>query len=260
MRSGEISGGITMADETGETKDTASVSPLSTSTPAWRPEDTTGTTSASAGNGAAPDETDMYGDMEPNEGREAAGPLPLVIGLAAAGLATAGAVAFFVRRRSQNGASSSASLLSGDTLRGWTDSASDQLDDLRYALRQQLVDRPRRATRPLRRELRRSTAPLRRSVDNLARTTRDVQRNARDAQREAYHAWQRTKTGGRWWRRGMIWGGALGIVIGFLLAPKAGRELRDDIARRFEKIRPQAENLYQQGKAQVDRFIQSRQE
>jgi hypothetical protein len=218
-----------------------------------------GATSASAGNGAAPNQTDVYGDMAPDEAREITSPLPLVIGLAAAGLATAGVVAFVVGRRTQNGASASTPTFSADTLRNWSDSASDQLDDLRATLKQQLVDRPRRATRPLRREFRRSTAPLRRGVDNLARTTRDVQRNARDAQREAYHTWQRTKTGGRWWRRGMIWGGALGIVIGFLLAPKAGRELRDDIARRFEQIRPQAENLYQQGKAQVDRFMQSRQ-
>ncbi len=56
----------------------------------------------------------------------------------------------------------------------------------------------------------------------------------------------------------MIWGGALGIVIGFLLAPKPGRELRDDIERQVEQIRAQAEKLYQQGKAQVDRFIQAR--
>ena len=97
-------------------------------------------------------------------------------------------------------------------------------------------------------------------MDSLSRTTRDIQRNARDVQREAQHRWERTMTGGRWWRRGMIWGGALGIMIGFLLAPKPGRELRDDIARRFEQIRPQAEKLYQQGKAQVDRFTQSRQE
>jgi hypothetical protein len=100
---------------------------------------------------------------------------------------------------------------------------------------------------------------LRRGIDSVARSTREVQRNARDAQREAYHAWQRTKTGGRWWRRGMIWGGALGVVIGFLLAPKPGRELRDDISRQFDRVRPQAEKLYQQGKAQVDRFMQSRQ-
>jgi hypothetical protein len=111
----------------------------------------------------------------------------------------------------------------------------------------------------MRRQFRRSTAPLRRGADSLARTTRDVQRNARDVQREAQHRWERTMTGGRWWRRGMIWGGALGIVIGFLLAPKPGRELRDDISRRFEQIRPQAEKLYQQGKEQVDRFMQSRQ-
>jgi hypothetical protein len=168
-------------------------------------------------------------------------------------------VAFFVGRRAQNGASSSTSLLSSDTLRNLTNSASDQLDDLRYTLKQQLVDRPYRATRPMRRQFRRSTAPLRRGADSLARTTRDVQRNARDVQREAQHRWERTMTGGRWWRRGMIWGGALGIVIGFLLAPKPGRELRDDISRRFEQIRPQAEKLYQQGKEQVDRFMQSRQ-
>ena len=110
----------------------------------------------------------------------------------------------------------------------------------------------------MRREIRHSTAPLRRGVDSLASTTRDIQRNARDARREVRHVWQRTMTGGRWWRRGMIWGGALGIVIGFLLAPKPGRELRDDISRRFDQIRPQAEKLYQQGKAQVDRFMQAR--
>ena len=149
-------------------------------------------------------------------------------------------------------------MLSSDTIRNLTDSASDQLDDLRHTLQQRLVDRPYRATRPLRREIRRSTAPLRRGVDSLARTTRDIQRNARDVQREAQHRWERTMTGGRWWRRGMIWGGALGIVIGFLLAPKPGSELRDDILRRFEQIRPQVEKLYQQGRAQVDRFTQSR--
>ncbi|HEX3270901.1 MAG TPA: YtxH domain-containing protein [Ktedonobacterales bacterium] len=247
-----------MADETGQTKDTASVSPLSTNTPAWRPDDTTTTPGMSSGNGAAPTTSSTY-DETAYEGHEASSPLPLVIGLAAAGLATAGAVAFFVGRRAQNGASSSTSLLSSDTLRNLTNSASDQLDDLRYTLKQQLVDRPYRATRPMRRQFRRSTAPLRRGADSLARTTRDVQRNARDVQREAQHRWERTMTGGRWWRRGMIWGGALGIVIGFLLAPKPGRELRDDISRRFEQIRPQAEKLYQQGKEQVDRFMQSRQ-
>jgi hypothetical protein len=249
-----------MADETGKTSETANVSPLSTNTPAWRPKDVASATGVSSGNGATPGQDTTDGATLRDDMNGTASPLPLVIGLAAAGLATAGAVAFFVARRAQNGSNGSAPLLSGDTVRGWTDAASDQLDDLRYTLRQQLVDRPRRATRPLRRELRRSTAPLRRGVDNLARTTRDVQRNARDAQREAYHTWQRTKTGGRWWRRGMIWGGALGIVIGFLLAPKTGRELREDISRRVEALRPQAEKLYQQGKAQVDRFTQSRQE
>jgi hypothetical protein len=248
-----------MADETGQTKDTASVSPLSTNTPAWRPDDTTTASGISSGNGAAPPTPDTTYDEIAQDGQETSSPLPLVIGLAAAGLATVGAVAFFVGRRAQNGGSGSTPLLSSDTLRNLTDSASDQLDDLRYTLKQQLVDRPYRATRPLRREIRRSTAPLRRGADSLARTTRDVQRNARDVQREAQHRWQRTMTGGRWWRRGMIWGGALGIVIGFLLAPKTGRELRDDISRRFEQIRPQAEKLYQQGKAQVDRFTQSRQ-
>jgi hypothetical protein len=248
-----------MADETGQTKDTASVSPLSTNTPAWRPNEVPGETNIGSGNGATPSQTDAYGATTPDEAYETSSPLPLVIGLAAAGLATAGAVAFFVGRRAQNSGNNSTPLLSSDTLRNLTDSASDQLDALRSALKQQLVDRPYRATRPLRREIRRSAAPLRRGVDSLGRTTRDVQRNARDVQREAQHRWARTKTGGRWWRRGMIWGGALGIVIGFLLAPKTGRELRDDISRRFEQIRPQAEKLYQQGKAQVDRFIQSRQ-
>jgi hypothetical protein len=216
------------------------------------------TPGASSGNGAAPTTNSTY-DETAHEDYGTASPLPLVIGLAAAGLATAGAVAFFVGRRAQNGGSGATPLLSSDILRNLTDSASDQLDDLRHTLKQQLMDRPYRATRPLRREIRRSTAPLRRGVDSLSRTTRDVQRNARDVQREAQHRWERTKTGGRWWRRGMIWGGALGIVIGFLLAPKTGRELRDDISRRFEQIRPQAERLYQQGKAQVDRFTQSRQ-
>jgi len=249
-----------MADETGQTRDTANVSPLSTNAPAWRPDDTATAPGMSSGNGAAPSQTDVYGEMAHDETYEtSSSPLPLVIGLAAAGLATAGAVAFFVGRRAQNGGSSSTPLLSSDTLRTWTDSASDQLDDLRSALKQQLVDRPYRATRPMRRQLRRSTAPLRRSAYSLSRTTRDIQRNARDVQREAQHAWRRTMTGGRWWRRGMIWGGALGVVIGFLLAPKTGRELRDDIARRFDQIRPQAEKLYQQGKARVDRFMQSRQ-
>ena len=56
----------------------------------------------------------------------------------------------------------------------------------------------------------------------------------------------------------MIWGGVLGVVIGFLLAPKPGHELRADISRQVEQIRPQAERLYQQGKAWVDRFMQSR--
>jgi hypothetical protein len=247
-----------MADETGQTKDTASVSPLSTNTPSWRPDDTATTPGISSGNGAAPTTSSTY-DEAAQEEYETSSPLPLVIGLAAAGLATAGAVAFFVGRRAQNSGNNSTPLLSSDTLRNLTDSAGDQLDDLRHTLKQQLVDRPYRATRPLRREIRRSTAPLRRGVDSISRTTRDVQRNARDVQREAQHRWERTMTGGRWWRRGMIWGGALGIVIGFLLAPKTGRELRDDISRRFEQIRPQAEKLYQQGKAQVDRFIQSRQ-
>ncbi|HEY7019738.1 MAG TPA: YtxH domain-containing protein [Ktedonobacterales bacterium] len=247
-----------MADETGQTKDTASVSPLSTNTPAWRPDETTTAPGMSSGNGAAPAPNTTYDETAYDE-HETSSSLPLVIGLAAAGLATAGAVAFFVGRRAQNGGGSSSPLLSSDTLRNLTDSASDQLDDLRYTLKQQLVDRPYRATRPMRRQLRRSTAPLRRGADSLARTTRDVQRNARDVQREAQHRWQRTMTGGRWWRRGMIWGGALGIVIGFLLAPKPGRELRDDISRRFEQIRPQAEKLYQQGREQVNRFMQSRQ-
>jgi gas vesicle protein len=212
----------------------------------------------SSGNGAAPTPSSTY-DETTYQGHETSSALPLVIGLAAAGLATAGAVAFFVGRRAQNGGSGPTPLLSSDTLRNLTDSASDQLDDLRHTLKQQLVERPYRATRPLRREIRRSTAPLRRGVDSISRTTRDVQRNARDVQREAQHRWQRTMTGGRWWRRGMIWGGALGIVIGFLLAPKPGRELRDDISHRIEQIRPQAEKLFQQGKAQVDRFTQSRQ-
>jgi hypothetical protein len=248
-----------MADETGQTKDTASVSPLSTNMPAWPTEGTTTASGTSSGNGAAPPTSNTTYDETAYGGQETSSPLPLVIGLAAAGLATAGAIAFFVGRRAQNGGGGSTPLLSSDTLRNLTDSASDQLDDLRYTLKQQLVDRPYRATRPMRRQIRRSTAPLRRGADSLARTTRDVQRNARDVQREAQHRWQRTMTGGRWWRRGMIWGGAIGIVIGFLLAPKTGRELRDDISRRFEQMRPQAEKLYQQGKAQVDRFTQSRQ-
>ena len=251
-----------MADETGQTKDTANVSPLSTNMPPWPTDDATASAGLRSGNGAAPGATSRptaYDETANQVTEETASPLPLIVGLAAAGLATAGAVAFFVGRRAQNGGSGSTPMLSSDTLRNLTDSASDQLDDLRYTLKQQLVDRPYRATRPLRREIRRSTAPLRRGVDSLSRTTRDIQRNARDVQREAQHRWQRTMTGGRWWRRGMIWGGALGIVIGFLLAPKSGQELRADIARRFEQIRPQAEKLYQQGKAQVDRFTQSRQ-
>ena len=250
-----------MADETGQTKDTTNVSPLSTNTPAWRPKDVASENGASSTNEATPNQNATYDEATSDDmGETSSSPLPLVIGLAAAGLATAGAVAFFVGRRTQNGGGgTSAPMLSSDTLRNLTDSASDQLDDLRSTLKQQLVDRPYRATRPMRRQFRRSTAPLRHGVDSLSRTTRDIQRNARDVQREAQHRWDRTMTGGRWWRRGMIWGGALGIVIGFLLAPKPGRELRDDISRRFDQIRPQAEKLYQQGKAQVDRFIQSRQ-
>ncbi|HEY7093489.1 MAG TPA: hypothetical protein VH393_09935, partial [Ktedonobacterales bacterium] len=187
-----------MADETGQTKDTASASPLSTNTPAWRPDDTAIAPDISSGNGAAPTPSATY-DETAYDGHETSSPLPLVIGLAAAGLATAGAVAFFVGRRAQNGGVGSTPVLSSDTLRNLTDSASDQLDDLRHTLKQQLVERPYRATRPLRREIRRSTAPLRRGVDSLSRTTRDVQRNARDVQREAQHRWQRTITGGRWW-------------------------------------------------------------
>jgi gas vesicle protein len=251
-----------MADETGKTSDTASVSPLSTQAPGWRPDDTAKTAGMSSGNGAAPAPTSGIDaqDVAPDESMSApASPLPLVVGLAAAGLATAGVIAFFVSRRSAGEASRATPLLSSETVRAWTDSASDQLDDLRSTLKQQLIDRPRRAARPLRRDIRRSTAPLRRGIDNVARTTRDVQRNARDAQREVAHAWQRTKTGGLWWRRGMVWGGALGILIGFLLAPKPGHELRADIARGFERVRPQVDKLYQQGKAQVDRFMQSRQ-
>jgi hypothetical protein len=249
-----------MADETGQTRDTTNVSPLSTDTPARRPQDVASANGAGSTNGAAPSSTTDDHETTSDYIGETSNRLPLVIGLAAASLATAGAVAFFVGRRAQTGGGGKATpMLSSDTLRSLTDSASDQLDDLRYTLKQQLVDRPYRATRPLRREIRRSTAPLRRGADSFARTTRDVQRNARDVQREAQHRWQRTMTGGRWWRRGMIWGGALGIVIGFLLAPKPGRELRDDISRRFEQVRPQAEKLYQQGKAQVDRFTQSRQ-
>jgi YtxH-like protein len=251
-----------MADETGKTSDTANVSPLSTNTPAWRPDDTTAAAGVSSDNGAAPSEASRsttYDDTADYGNEEPASPLPLVIGLAAAGLMAAGGVAIFIARRSLPQVSNPTPILSADTVRGWTDAASDQLDDLRYTLKQQLVERPRRASRPLRREVRRSTAPLRRGIDSVARSTREVQRNARDAQREAYHAWQRTKTGGRWWRRGMIWGGALGVVIGFLLAPKAGHELRADISRQFERVRPQAEKLYQQGRAQVDRFMQSRQ-
>jgi hypothetical protein len=248
-----------MADETGQTRDTTNVSPLSTNTPAWRPKDVASENAASSTNGATPSWNTVYQETTSDFMGETSNPLPLIIGLAAAGLATAGAVAFFVGRRVQNGGGgTSTPMLSSDALRNLTDAASDQLDDLRYTLKQQLVDRPYRATRPLRREIRRSAAPLRRGVDSLGRTTRDIQRNARDVQREAQHRWERTRTGGRWWRRGMIWGGALGIVIGFLLAPKPGRELRDDISRRFEQLRPQAEKLYQQGKAQVDRFTQSR--
>lgn len=248
-----------MDDETRKTSETANVSPLSTNAPAWRHDDVDKTTSIRSGNGAAPTKDTTYAETTQDDAYATSNPLPLVIGLSAAGLATAGAIAFFVARRSLNGGSMSTPMLSSDTVRGWTDAASDQLDDLRATLRQQLVDRPRRATRPMRRDFRRSTAPLRRGVDSFARTTRDVQRNARDAQREAYHAWQRTKTGGRWWRRGMIWGGGLGILIGFLLAPKTGRELRDDISRQVDRVRPQAEKLYQQGREQVDRFMQSRQ-
>jgi hypothetical protein len=249
-----------MADETGQTSDTTNVSPLSANTPAWPPKDVANENVATSTNGAARNWNTGYQDTTNDYMGETSNPPPLIIGLAAVCLATAGAVAFFVGRRARNGGGgSSTPMLSSDTLRNLTDSASDQLDDLRHTLKQQLVDRPYRASRPLRREIRRSTAPLRRGVDSLGRTTRDIQRNARDVQREAQHRWERTRTGGRWWRRGMIWGGALGIVIGFLLAPKPGRELRDDISRRFEQLRPQAEKLYQQGKAQVDRFMQSRQ-
>ncbi len=120
-----------MADETGQTKDTASVSPLSTNTPAWRPNEVPGETNIGSGNGATPSQTDAYGATTPDEAYETSSPLPLVIGLAAAGLATAGAVAFFVGRRAQNSGNNSTPLLSSDTLRNLTDSASDQLDDLR---------------------------------------------------------------------------------------------------------------------------------
>ncbi len=248
-----------MADETRKTGETADVSPLSTTTPAWRPKDVTSENGVSSANGAEPSRSATYDETATDYTGETSSPAPLVIGLALAGLAAAGSVAFFVARRAASNGSAPTPTLTGDTLRNWTDAASDQLDDLRYTLKQQLVDRPYRATRPVRRQMRRSTAPLRRGVDSLARTTRDVQRNARDVQREALFRWQRTKTGGRWWRRGMIWGGALGIVIGFLLAPKPGRELREDLSRRFDQIRPQVEKVYQQGRAQVDRFIQSRQ-
>jgi hypothetical protein len=247
-----------MADETRKTSETADVSPLSTTTPAWRPKDVAGENGIGSTNGAAPSRSTPYDETANDYTGETASPTPLVIGLAVAGLA-AGSVAFFVARRAASNRSAPTPTLSGDSLRNWTDAASDQLDDLRHTLRQQLVDRPYRATRPMRRQMRRSTAPLRRGADSLARTTRDLQRNARDVQREAQYRWQRTMTGGRWWRRGMIWGGALGIVIGFLLAPKPGRELRADLSRRFDQVRPQAEKLYQQGRAQVDRFIQSRQ-
>ena len=151
-----------MADETGQTKDTASVSPLSTNTPAWRPNEVPGETNIGSGNGATPSQTDAYGATTPDEAYETSSPLPLVIGLAAAGLATAGAVAFFVGRRAQNSGNNSTPLLTSDTLRNLTDSASDQLDDLRHTLKQQLVERPYRATRPLRR--RDSAARPRRSA------------------------------------------------------------------------------------------------
>jgi gas vesicle protein len=248
-----------MADETRKTGETADVSPLSTTTPAWRPKDVASENRIGSTNSATPSQSTSYDETASDYTDETARLAPLVIGVAVAGLAVAGSVAFFVARRSASNGSEPTPVLSGDTLRNLTDAAGDQLDELRYTLKQQLVDRPYRATRPMRRQMRRSTAPLRRSVDSFARTTRDVQRNARDVQREAQHRWQRTMTGGRWWRRGMIWGGALGIVIGFLLAPKPGRELRDDLSRRFDQVRPQAEKLYQQGKAQVDRFLQSRQ-
>jgi hypothetical protein len=233
-----------MADETEHTTDTAGVSSMSTHAPTWQPESRSEGTSGGVGYDEPPNQEDVYGYIAPDAAAPTAPLLPLVIGLAVAGLAAAGAATFLLSRRAQS----------------WSRTRSSRSTRLRSSgtLKQQLVDRPRRTIRPLRHEIRHSTAPLRRGVDSLARTTRDIQRNARDARREVRHVWQRAMTGGRWWRRGMIWGGALGIVIGFLLAPKPGRELRDDISRRFEQIRPQAEKLYQQGKAQVDRFMQAR--
>lgn len=233
-----------MADETEHGTDTTSVSSPSVHAPTWRPEDRTEVTSSGVGNGELPKHEQVYGDLAADFTTPVAPQLPLVIGLAVAGLAAVGALGFLLSRRSQSRPQTKSS-------------RSTRLLSSR-ALKQQLVARPSKAGRPLRREVRHSTAPLRRGADSFARTTRDIQRNARDARREIQHVWQRAMTGGRWWRRGMIWGGALGIVAGFLLAPKPGRELRDDISRRFEQIRPQAEKLYQQGKAQVDRFMQAR--
>ena len=174
-----------MADETEHTTDTAGVSSPSAHAPVGQPEDRSEETNGAVRNGATPSQEDVYGGMAPDEAHEATPQTPLIIGLTVAGLATVGAVAFFMSRRS---------------------------------------------------------------------------RTVHAVQRETQHAWQRTMTGGRWWRRGMIWGGALGVVIGFLLAPKRGRELREDLSRQFEQMQPQMEKLYQQGKAQVDRFTQSRQE
>ena len=165
-----------MADETGQTKDTASVSPLSTNTPAWRPDETTTAPGMSSGNGAAPPTQTPHMTRQLYDGQETSSPLPLVIGLAAAGLATAGAVAFFVGRRAQNSGNNSTPLLTSDTLRNLTDSASDQLDDLRHTLKQQLVDRPYRATRPDAS----STPPL----DRAASTWRGLPR-AHDTRRAA---------------------------------------------------------------------------
>jgi hypothetical protein len=81
--------------------------------------------SGAVGTGATPSKEDIFGGMAPDEAHVAAPQIPLIIGLTVAGLATAGAVAFFVSRRFQT---------------------------------------------------------------------------VRDVQRETQHAWQRTVTGGRWWR------------------------------------------------------------
>jgi len=64
--------------------------------------------------------------------------------------------------------------------------------------------------------------------------------------------------------KGLLLGGAVGAVLALLFAPKSGKELREDIARkatglkeeaerRFEEVKTKTAELVEQGKEVVER-------